>query len=224
MALAKKPLFALLTFCTLGTVTLAFACGGGGKAGDGPKGPGTTPGEPAATGSPNGDPVGTGNTGNAGSSGGTTTTTALPNGGELQGAKLGSSTRTEVATKGEGGPKSTGGKPSGEPGRTPEDIKTIVLLRREEARACYDRALTAHPGIEGDLTVKWTIDPQGNVTDAAVDTSKSQILEPSVGTCVVEVIKKIKFNPSAKGYETRANYPFNFHPKNFPAGAKDAGR
>ncbi len=66
------------------------------------------------------------------------------------------------------------------------------------------------------------IDPQGNVTDASVDTTKSSILEPSVGQCIIEVIKKIKFAASAKGYETRAHYPFNFHPKTF--NAKDAGK
>jgi hypothetical protein len=67
------------------------------------------------------------------------------------------------------------------------------------------------------------IDPQGNVQDASVDTTKSSILEPSVGSCVIEVIKKIKFAASAKGYETRAHYPFNFHPKTFGGAGKDAG-
>lgn len=219
MTFAKKPLF----FClAAGVVTAAALACGGGAANDAknPSSAAASSGS-AATGDPE-NKTATG--GGGGGSGPTTTTTALPNSGELQGAKLGSSTRTEVETKGPSGPKSTGGKSSGEPGRTPEDIKTIVLLRREEARACYDKALATHPGIEGDLTIKWTIDPQGNVTDAAVDTAKSNILEPSVGTCIIDVIKKIKFNASQKGYETRANYPFNFHPKNFPAGAKDAGK
>ena len=96
-----------------------------------------------------------------------------------------------------------------------------MSARRDDARACYDKGLAAHPGIEGDLDIRWIIDPTGAVTDASVDTSKSTILEPSVGNCVIEVIKKIKFAASAKGYETRAHYPFNFHPKTFTA--KDAG-
>lgn len=199
-------------------VTFVLACGGGaGANSEGAKDPTN-----AAGGGEAGNPATKETTSSPedGAGGGTTTTTALPNNGELQGAKLGNATRTEVETKGESGPKSTGGKPSGEPGRTPADIKTIIQLRRDEARACYDKGLESHPGIEGDLTIKWTIDPQGNVTDAAVDTSRSQILEPSVGQCVVDVIKKIKFAASQKGYETRASYPFNFHPKNFPAGTQ----
>jgi TonB family protein len=149
-----------------------------------------------------------------------TTTTALGDGGDLQGAKLGSSSHTEVETKGDAGPKAGAGHTQ-EPGRKREDIQTIVMARRDEARACYDKGLKDHPGIEGDLTVKFVIDPTGSVSDASVDSSKSSINEPTVGACIVDIIKKIKFAPSKGGFETRANYPFNFHPKTFGKG--DAG-
>lgn len=206
------PLAALLGVC-------ALACGGakpantaGGAAqGDAAKGGAVK--DPAATGSGG---SGATSTGEAGASGGPasggSTTTALGNGGDLQGAKLGSSSRQEVETKGESGPKPTPGG-SSEQGRTVKDIQAIIGARRDDARACYDKGLKDHPGIEGNLDVKWTIDPQGNVANAEVDTTKSAILEPSVGTCVVDVIKKIKFAPSPKGFETRAHYPFDFHPR-----------
>ena len=168
------------------------------------------------------DPASSGGGGAGAGAGGATTTTQLGDGGDLQGAKLGGKVHSETETKGDGGPKSTGGASANEPGRTAKDIQTIVAARRDEARACYDKALASHPGIEGDLDIKWVIDPQGAVADAQVDTTKSQILEPSVGQCIIEVIKKIKFAPSSKGYETRAHYPFNFHPK--PGSGKDAGK
>jgi hypothetical protein len=205
-------------------VLLAVACGD--KSGQGP----VTPNHESGSSGSKGEPGGGSSSGNAASSssssssggGGTTTTTQLGDGGDLQGARLGSKIHSETETKGEGGPKSTGGQSAQEPGRTVKDIQTIVASRRDEARACYDKGLAKNPGIEGDLDIKWVIDPQGNVTDAGVDTSKSSILEPSVGACVIEVIKKIKFAASSKGYETRAHYPFNFHPKTFSA--KDAGK
>jgi hypothetical protein len=205
-------------------VLLAVACGD--KSGQGP----ATPNHESGSSGSKGEPGGGSSSGNAASSssssssggGGTTTTTQLGDGGDLQGARLGSKIHSETETKGEGGPKSTGGQSAQEPGRTVKDIQTIVASRRDEARACYDKGLAKNPGIEGDLDIKWVIDPQGNVTDAGVDTSKSSILEPSVGACVIEVIKKIKFAASSKGYETRAHYPFNFHPKTFSA--KDAGK
>ena len=99
-----------------------------------------------------------------------------------------------------------------DPGRSVKDIQAIIVSRRDEARACYDAALKTHPGIEGDLDIQWTIDPKGLVSDVSVDASKSQITEPSVASCIFAVIKQIHFNESARGFETRAHYPFNFHP------------
>lgn len=220
----KKSFFIAITVASA-SLYLTVACGGGGGAPADVKAPGDGTG--ATTASSSGAGAATDGTGNpttgpgssSGASGGSTTS-ALPPSGELQGAKLGSSTHTEVETKGDGGPKAGPGH-SQEPGRKREDIQTIVMSRRDEARACYDKGLKDHPGIEGDLTVKFTIDPQGTVTEASVDSSKSTINEPSVGTCVTDVIKKIKFAPSKGGFETRANYPFNFHPKTFGKG--DAG-
>lgn len=221
------PLFRL-RFVVLSSlmVVAAVACGGA-KEGPGantPTGSGTdataSPHDPSTTSDGAGSASGGAASSPSGSSG-VSTTTELGKGGDLQGAKLGESVHTTTETKGEGGPKSTHGQSASEPGRTAKDIQTIVLVHRDEARACYDKALAAHPGIEGDLDVKWVIDPQGNVTGASVDTTKSSIVEPSVGQCIIDVIKKIKFAASAKGYETRAHYPFNFHPKTFaPKDAK----
>lgn len=217
----KKCLVLALSVLTA-SLYLTVACGGAKPAGDAKSpGEGTSPTEGAASsGGGNATGASSGAVSSGGASGGTTTTTALPDGGELQGAKLGSSTHTEVETKGDAGPKAGAGH-SQEPGRKREDIQTIVMARRDEARACYDKGLKDHPGIEGDLTVKFVIDPTGTVSDASVDTSKSSINEPTVGACIVDIIKKIKFAPSKGGFETRANYPFNFHPKTFGKG--DAG-
>jgi hypothetical protein len=205
-------------------LTLAVACGD--KSGPGPANPNQESAGSGPSGEPGAGPKGSAGSGGASSSsssgGGTTTTTQLGDGGDLQGARLGSKIHSETETKGEGGPKSTGGQSAQEPGRTVKDIQTIVASRRDEARACYDKGLAKNPGLDGDLDIKWVIDPQGNVTDASVDTTKSSILDPSVGACVIDVIKKIKFAASTKGYETRAHYPFNFHPKTFSA--KDAGK
>ncbi len=199
---------------------IAVACGGGNQ--EDPKTAASssgTSGDPASSSgggssSSGGDP-GSSSSGGAGASSGSTTTN-LPDSGELQGAKLtGEKSHKEIHSEGDAGPKSTHGQSANEPGRTAKDIQTIIANRRDEARACYDKALASHPGIEGDLDIKWVITPEGDVTDASVDTTKSQILEPTVAQCIIDIIKKIKFAPSAKGYETRAHYPFNFHPKQF---------
>jgi hypothetical protein len=139
----------------------------------------------------------------------TTTTLTLGKGGDLSGSKLTASGTQTIDVTIDGGAKSH----QPDIGRGTKDIQAIVVSRRDDARACYDNALKAHPGIEGNLDIKWTIDPKGAVTDIAVDTSHSDILEPSVANCVIAIIKKIHFNESAKGFETYTHYPFNFHPR-----------
>jgi len=210
-------------------VVLAVACGGD------PKDPKTASSSASSGGGD--DPSNTFSSSGGGSSGGgaaassgasppvgpTTTTTQLGDGGDLQGAKLGGKVHTETETKGESGPKSTGGQSASEPGRSLGDIAAIVKARREDARVCYDKALPSHPGMEGNLDIKWTIDPKGTVTEASLDSSKSQILDQGVATCVIDIIKKIKFAESKKGFETHAHYPFDFHPRTFTPG-KDAGK
>jgi hypothetical protein len=208
-----------LALCAPGLLVVflgAFGCGGGQAAGEGPNAPpnaGAAPSAPAPdirTQPP--------------ASGGPATTTAvtLGNGGDLQGTKL-SETRTVAATSASANaappPK---GPHTHDPGRGPADIRAIIMAHRDEARACYDKGLAAHPGIEGDLVVQWTIDPKGNVTQISLDNSRSQIVEPGVAACVADVIRKIQFAASPGGFETKAFYPFNFHPRQArqqPAGA-----
>lgn len=102
---------------------------------------------------------------------------------------------------------------SGESGRRREDIQAAVMAKRDQARSCYDTAQKANPTLEGDIAIQWVIDPQGVVTDPKVDTAKTTLQDPKLGDCIIGVIKSLKFPASGKGMETRANYPFNFHPK-----------
>ena len=137
-----------------------------------------------------------------------TTTTAVGDAG--QPVKLQEAPPSDASASATAAPK---GAHSHDPGRGPQDIRAIVVAHRDEARACYDRALKDHPGIEGDLVIQWTIDPKGSVTQVGIDTSRSQITEPSVGACISDIVKRLKFAESAGGFETKAFYPFNFHPR-----------
>jgi hypothetical protein len=189
----------------VGYIPILIACGGQG-AREGAQSP-----EPASTTAPAGSSASGGAPPSASAPGPTTTTATLGDGGDLQGAKL-TETRTVASTPADAGaPSKT--PHSHDPGRGPADIKAIVVAHRDEARACYDKALADHPGIEGDLVITWTIDPKGNVTQTAVDSSRSQIAEPTVVACVSELVKKVQFAPSPGGFETKAFYPFNFHPR-----------
>lgn len=104
-------------------------------------------------------------------------------------------------------------KRNGEPGRTGDDIQAMVVANRDKARACYDKAEATHQGIEGDITIGFVIDPKGVVKDVAVDPARTNLPDNNVGPCIVDVIRQLKFPASPKGLESKASYPFNFHPK-----------
>ena len=189
----------LLACVTFSLLAVPLACGGGQGAADTAKSPGGA--APSGTDVP-APPASTGPT--------TTTTTTLADGGDLLGTKL-QTTTTVASTTGSAAPTP---KPHGhEPGRGPEDLRAIIVAHRDEARACYDKAIGDHPGIEGALVVQWTIDPKGVVTQISEDTSRSQITEPGVVACVVKIIQGIQFAPSPGGFETKAYYPFDFKPR-----------
>jgi hypothetical protein len=150
-----------------------------------------------------------------------TTAVTLGDAGDLQGAKL-SESHIVAATDG-GAATAAKGPHSHEPGRGPADIRAIIVAHRDEARACYDKALNTHPGIEGDLVIQWTIDPKGKVTQVSADAARSQISEAGVIACVGDVIRKVQFAASPGGYETKAFYPFNFHPRQAAGGQARPG-
>jgi hypothetical protein len=179
------------------SLVLPLGCGGGGAQGEGAMSPRGSP-EPGSDGGATPDAAAA------------TTTVALGDGGDLQGAKL-TEVHTVASTSSSAAPPPKGPHKH-EVGRGPDDIRAIIVSHRDDARACYDNALKDHPGIEGDLVIQWMIDPKGNVSQVSSDTSRSQILEPTVIDCVSDIIKKLQFAPSQGGFETKAFYPFNFHP------------
>jgi len=177
---------------------VAVACGGGEKPAENPQG--------------GGGGAGPADAGAAADVGPTTTTTILMgDAGELQGSKL---TTTQGPVTLDGGansaPHATGH--DHDPGRTTQDIATIIKSHRDEARACYDAAEKKTPNIQGNIDITFKLDPKGKVVETGVDDSKSDIHDPGLVKCIGDVIRNIPWAPSPRGFETSAHYPFNFHP------------
>jgi TonB family protein len=96
--------------------------------------------------------------------------------------------------------------------RGKEEIQQVMAANRDKVRACYDAALPQNPGIQGDLVVDFVIDPHGEVKQAEVNWSQSELHVPEIDTCAVEAVKSIKFPASSRGLESKVSYPFNFKP------------
>ena len=85
-----------------------------------------------------------------------------------------------------------------------EVVRRAVTQHRSQIRLCYDSALRADPGLNGRVTVRFQIAPEGNVTSAeAIDNTTGNA---AVGTCIAAVVRRISF-PQGTG-NTTVSYPF----------------
>jgi TonB family protein len=96
--------------------------------------------------------------------------------------------------------------------RTREVIASVVARNRHLVRACYDAGRAKDPRLAGTLTIHFTIDPQGKVTEASVVDARTTLKAGEVHRCALDALRTISFPPSSRGFESQVNYPFDFKP------------
>ncbi|MBI5535089.1 MAG: TonB family protein [Deltaproteobacteria bacterium] len=96
--------------------------------------------------------------------------------------------------------------------RNISDYQAIVQSNRDKFRTCYDASLAAHPGIKGQVTLKFVLKPDGSVKEGGIEKSSSEITEEDLERCMMNALKTLKFPKSTRGMESTIRYPFNFKP------------
>jgi TonB family protein len=91
-------------------------------------------------------------------------------------------------------------------------IASVVARNRDVVRACYDAERVKDPRLAGTLTLHFTIDPQGKVTEASVVDSRTTLKAAALQRCALDALRTISFPPSSRGFESQVNYPFDFKP------------
>ena len=92
----------------------------------------------------------------------------------------------------------------------PELIRKVVHDHRAQIRTCYEVQLNSRPDLAGKLVAAWTIDAQGDVTEA--HTQESALHDRAVEACVSSKIKTWRFPIPKGGGEVFVTYPFIFTP------------
>lgn len=83
------------------------------------------------------------------------------------------------------------------PGELPKPaIESTFQLIAGTLRQCYTDALESTPGAEGEVVVRFTLQPDGSVTDADVSSGP---FEADVGPCFVDTIRTTAFPPPNNG-------------------------
>lgn len=94
------------------------------------------------------------------------------------------------------------------------DAKLVTAEVKKRLRAiqiCYEQQLRRNPGLQGKVTVEFTIEQSGTVSKANATGNTTN--DPAVAQCVVETVKRFRFNPGPQGGSVTYSYPFVFAPQ-----------
>ena len=94
------------------------------------------------------------------------------------------------------------------------DAKLVTAEVKKRLRAiqiCYEQQLRRNPGLQGKVTVEFTIEQSGSVSKASATANTTN--DPQVAACVVDTVKRFRFNPGPEGGSVTYSYPFVFAPQ-----------
>ncbi|MEW5853878.1 MAG: AgmX/PglI C-terminal domain-containing protein [Myxococcota bacterium] len=91
----------------------------------------------------------------------------------------------------------------------PKVITKTIRARMAGFKACYENALKRSPNLQGKVTISFTIDEEGRVSEASVE--NDTLGDPEVGRCIANLFKRIRFPKPDEG-TVQASFPFVFVP------------
>ncbi|HEX5659805.1 MAG TPA: AgmX/PglI C-terminal domain-containing protein, partial [Polyangiales bacterium] len=89
-------------------------------------------------------------------------------------------------------------------------VTAEVKKRISAIKACYEQQLRRNPGLQGKVTVQFTIEQSGTISKA--NATENTTSDPQVASCVVDAVKRFRFNPGPEGGSVTYSYPFVFAP------------
>ena len=95
------------------------------------------------------------------------------------------------------------------------DSSIVVRTIRTRLRAiqrCYETELRRDPTLQGKVTVQFTIVERGTVSNAR--STENTTGSAAVASCVVNTVRRFRFNPGPEGGSVNFSYPFVFAPQN----------
>ncbi len=105
-------------------------------------------------------------------------------------------------------PRSISGVGPGLGGRSQESIMRVVMQHMAGLRYAYNKRLKDKPNLRGTITVRFTIDPPGNVVEAVV--IATTMGDPMLENDVITQIQSWQFDAVEKQANAVVQYPFAF--------------
>ncbi len=104
---------------------------------------------------------------------------------------------------------------AGDAGRSDrfQPVADLIKSKNDAYRCCFDLWARKHPeaaGKELPIKVQWNLKPDGTLDSAEVDKTASQLDEPEVSSCMVDISKSLTYPASPTGKNTKFTYVFQF--------------
>ena len=91
-------------------------------------------------------------------------------------------------------------------GLTMSQVESVINRSAGLITYCYEKGLQKTSNLKGRVSTKFSINPQGRVSIAKI--KNSSLASRSVNTCIINVIKKLKFPKPVGGVQVNVQYPF----------------
>ncbi len=92
----------------------------------------------------------------------------------------------------------------------PENSMASSVLP-SQFQKCYDDELKINSNVSGIVVLNWDISELGDVS--AVSIQSTTLKNENIEKCMIETLKKMKFQPVPKGHIANISYPFTFKNK-----------
>ena len=90
------------------------------------------------------------------------------------------------------------------------DADTTIQAQMGAITGCYEQALGRKPDASGRVMLRISVGPEGQIMESKV--GSSNVEEPGLETCLVEVGKRLTFGPLGEGKTAVVQYPLLFSP------------
>ncbi len=87
-----------------------------------------------------------------------------------------------------------------------------LRLRQSAIQRCYERELRNNPTLAGRVVARFSIQPTGSVRGATA--TENTTGSPQVATCVINVVRGLRFTPGPEGGAVTYSFAFVFAPQN----------
>ena|SRR5664280_909295 len=95
--------------------------------------------------------------------------------------------------------------------RTTASIQKIINENRPKFKKCYEDERKKAQDLKGTVVLQLTLDADGKIKSAGVDTDEGTIKVRAVSDCIVKVAQSLTYPASSKGLDKDFRYEFGFN-------------